>query len=307
MKKSMIQAAAVAFLLCLLWKPQAAFAGASAGLLLWSQTVLPTLLPFMICSNLIVSLDAVSILTFPFRPLLRCLLKLSDSGSYILISGILCGYPMGAKTCSEFLDSHRISRKEGAYLLAICNHASPMFLLGYTAASITGPYRTSHLLLAIYLPVFLIALAARRCYDISSPPVSHETGRRTALLSFDQMLMSSIEVIVKIGGYIMLFSILAEFIRLLPLSSWNLRSLILGFVEITTGIRSLSVHTHGLFQALSIVTVTAFGGLSGLFQTKSVLKNAGLSIRHYLGWKLLHCFLSCIMFLLLVWLFPAAR
>lgn len=300
----MIRAASVAFLLCLLWKPQTAFAGASSGLLLWSQTVLPTLLPFMICSNLIVSLDAVSLLILPFRPFLRSMLKLSDSGSYILISGILCGYPMGAKTCSEFLDSRRISPKEASYLLSISNHASPMFLLGYVAASITAPFRLCHLFLSLYAPVFLIALAARYLYGISSCTDCQETREDAISQPFDQMLMSSIEVMVKIGGYIMLFSILAEFIRLLPISSWRVRSLILGFVEITTGIQSLSIHTSGLFQALAIVTVTAFGGLSGLFQTKSVLKNAGLSIRHYLAWKLLHSFLSCIIFLLLIRLFP---
>ena len=50
----------------------------------------------------------------------------------------------------------------------------------------------------------------------------------------------------------------------------------------------------------------AFGGISGIFQTRSVLtmhsgrKNAGLSIRHYIFWKALHSLLSCVFFWILL-------
>ena len=81
----------------------------------------------MICSNVIVALDAIHILTFPFRGFLRNVLKLSDSGSYILVSGLLCGYPMGARNCGDFLDGERITKAEARYLLSICNHPVPCF------------------------------------------------------------------------------------------------------------------------------------------------------------------------------------
>ena len=52
----------------------------------------------------------------------------------------------------------------------------------------------------------------------------------------------------------------------------------------------------GSMGALLIIGSAAFGGFSGIFQTKSVLKNAGLSIRHYMLWKMLHSALSCLIF-----------
>ena len=91
MKKSFFRFCSVAVLCILLLSPAAASQGAKNGLVLWATVVLPTLLPFMICSNVIVALDAIHILTFPFRGFLRNVLKLSDSGSYILVSGLLCG------------------------------------------------------------------------------------------------------------------------------------------------------------------------------------------------------------------------
>lgn len=303
MKKSVCGGLSVFLLLMLLWKPLLAFEGAKSGLLLWSQTVLPTLLPFMICSNVIVALDAIHLLTFPVRPLLHNILKLSDAGSYIFTSGILCGYPMGAKTCSEFLDDQRISQSEAAYLLAICNHPSPMFLLGYTASLMTGNVPFFLVLTALYLPIPIVAILARRYYGIHGVCPSVKSMPRRAL-AFDQTMMSSIEVMVKIGGYIMLFSILARYVQMIPLRRPIIKSLLLGLVEITTGIQAISITASGMPQALAVAAVVAFGGLSGIFQTKSVLKNAGLSIRHYSVWKLIHSFLSCLIFILLWLLLP---
>lgn len=303
MKKSISGAASVAILLLLLWHPVLAYEGAKGGLLLWSQTVLPTLLPFMICSNVIVALDAIDLLTFPIRPLLRNVLKLSDSGCYILTSGILCGYPMGAKTCSEFLDDKRITSAEASYLLSICNHPSPMFLLGYVASKLSGSIPISWILISLYLPILLLSGLSRRIYGIQKTCISNSTNQPHSL-SFDHTMMSSIEVMVKIGGYIMLFSILAYYLQILPIHQPAIRSLILGVVEITTGIQSISNNMTGILQALAIVAIVSFGGLSGIFQTKSVLKNAGLSIRHYIFWKLLHSLLSCFIFILLLVLLP---
>lgn len=305
MKKSICGGLSVVLLLLLLWQPVLAFEGAKNGLLLWSQTVLPTLLPFMICSNVIVALDAIGLLTFPVRPLLRHGLKLSDGGCYILTSGILCGYPMGAKTCSEFLEDNCITQAEASYLLSICNHPSPMFLLGFVASRMTGAVPMSWVLLSLYLPVLVLAAVSRLFYGIKEPCSSSQDSHRQAL-SFDQTMMSSIEVMVKIGGYIMLFSILAYYLQKLPLHQAAMKSLLLGFVEITTGIQSLSLSMTGFPQALAMVAIIAFGGCSGIFQTKSVLKNAGLSIRHYIIWKLIHSLLSCLIFILL-WAFLPLR
>ncbi|WP_349948204.1 nucleoside recognition protein [Lacrimispora sp. BS-2] len=298
MKKSFFRLLSVAALVLLLLFPAIAFEGARNGLVLWGSVVVPTLLPFMICSNVIVALNAIHILIFPVRRILHRFFCLSDAGSYTLISGLLCGYPMGARTCSDFMDHKRISEKEGKYLLAICNHPSPMFLLGYAAGGLPPSVPAWLLLACVYLPIFPVSIAARSCYGINGPaqslPITRESPK-----SFDDSLIDSCEVMVKIGGYIMLFSILALYITTIPIDLPQYKALILGFVEITTGIKAVSQAFSGMSGGLWIGAVTAFGGLSGIFQTKSVIKNAGLSIRHYVAWKVLHSFLTIIFFILL--------
>lgn len=298
MKKSFFRFCSVAVLCVLLLSPAMAAQGAKNGLVLWATVVLPTLLPFMICSNVIVALDAIHLLTLPFRAVLRYILKLSEAGSYILVSGLLCGYPMGARSCSDFLDGERIAPAEARYLLSICNHPSPMFLLGYAASEMPDMVPVWVLLLSVYLPIFPVAALARRFYGIHrvSPSLPY---KREAQLSFDESLMDSCEVMVKIGGYIMLFSILVLYITGLPIRSAAAKAVLLGFVEITTGIRAISAAVPTAAGGLWIAAATAFGGLSGIFQTKSVIKNAGLSIRHYVAWKAVHSLLSAVFFILL--------
>ncbi|MDR1550910.1 MAG: nucleoside recognition protein [Hungatella sp.] len=298
MKKSFFRLLSVAALVLLLLFPAIAFEGARNGLVLWGSVVVPTLLPFMICSNVIVALNAIRILIFPVKRILHRFFCLSDAGSYTLISGLLCGYPMGARTCSDFMDNKRISEKEGKYLLAICNHPSPMFLLGYAAGGLPPSVPAWLLLACVYLPIFPISIAARSCYGINGPAQSLPITRES-VKSFDDSLMDSCEVMVKIGGYIMLFSILALYITTIPIDLPQYKAIILGFVEITTGIKAVSHAFSGMSGGLWIGAVTAFGGLSGIFQTKSVIKNAGLSIRHYVAWKVLHSFLTIIFFILL--------
>ena len=108
-------------------------------------------------------------------------------------------------------------------------------------------------------------------------------------------MMGCFETMVKIGGYIMLFSILAMYLANLPLRPPLVRPALLGAVEITTGIQAIAASVSGFPAAILIAAATAFGGFSGIFQTKSVLKNAGLSIRHYTLWKALHSLITCIL------------
>ena len=125
-------------LILMLLSPKVTVNGAANGLLLWYSSVVPALFPFMVLSSLIVSGGGLSVLMAPFRFILGPLLGLSDAGCYVLISGLVCGFPMGAKTCADFLLSGQISRQEGRLLMAICNHPSPMFLLGYAAFRAAG-------------------------------------------------------------------------------------------------------------------------------------------------------------------------
>ena len=109
------------------------------------------------------------------------------------------------------------------------------------------------------------------------------------LVLLDVMLpgMDGFETLTRLGGYIMLFSMIASLLQKLPIP--RILTLILtGMVEITNGIAMLP--DSGLpksTQYVLAVVYTAFGGLSGIAQTSSMIRDTPLSIKRYCIAKLL--------------------
>lgn len=97
----------------------------------------------------------------------------------------------------------------------------------------------------------------------------------------------------------MLFSILAAWIRHLALLPPAFKAFLTGLAEITTGVNSLCAALPPSHALPPTVCAVAFGGFSGAFQTKSVIKGAGLSLCHYIGWKILHACFSGLSFIIL--------
>lgn len=288
--------------------------GALSGLLLWFRVVLPTLAPFLICTQMVVALDGVRLLTRPFYPAIRALFGLSVPGAYILLCGLLCGYPLGARMCADFLTRGEITYGEAQYLLSVCNHPSPMFLLGFVVSQLQVKVPPALLLTCLYLPVLPLSLAARKVYQTGgdknrkpSPASQPGSGKPVPPPSLEDILFSTADTMVLIGGCIMLFSVLAIWIRYLPFFTPQVKACLAGFAEITTGINQICGVFPPRASLLPVVGAVAFGGLSGIFQTKSVIKNAGLSIRHYIIWKAVHACLSCMALTVLLRFLPLPR
>ncbi len=291
--------------------------GAKNGLLLWYQTVVPTLLPCMILANLLVKIGLADSLARIFFPLTKRLFKLSISGTYALLIGILCGYPLGAKTISDLILEEKITKKEGQYLLAFANFPSPMFIAGYVATWSFHLNSINILLLSIYLPLIPLSFISKYFYKYKNntktllpqnvKTINHSKQKQTIstnfITAFELSMTNSIEVIVKIGGYLMFFSIITSFLSYIPYSNDWYYYIIVGITEMTTGIKAISMSNFNLdIKILYAVICAAFGGVSTIAQTNTVLQKSGLSLKHYIFWKILNCIIAgiiCYIFIII--------
>lgn len=308
------------FLITMFLFPNATFEGASSGLLLWFHTILPTLLPFIIVSNLIIRLNITKQISVLFYPIIRKIFHVSSYGCYPILIGLISGIPVGAKSTADLVADHKISEEEGQFLITLCNNVSPMFVMSYIAITQLKLPRIKYVLFAIlYCSAMISALSFRFLYkkknarkvtaqailspDISADPVTvkHVSFRFDNL---DSSIMDGFEVITKVGGYIILFSILAQIVNDIGSKTSYLKLIIIGILEITTGINRIC-HSS-LDQSIKIVLIavlTSFGGLSSMAQTKSVLVNTRLSIKTYCKVKVLCAFITLLITLLYVFLF----
>ena len=95
------------YLLCF---PQEAFQSSASGVTLWFFHVLPSLLPFMIFSDFFIHTGLVSVLLRKIKTVFRFLFGLSMYGSYALLLGLICGYPMGAKLTADLFREGKITK-----------------------------------------------------------------------------------------------------------------------------------------------------------------------------------------------------
>ena len=138
MKKILFLLPIIGLLLLLFTRPDVIASGCSLGLTLWYTAVLPSLLPFMILSGLLIRTGLFRYLNSVYAPFLGRLFSISDEGCYAVLLGFLCGFPMGAKVIADLVQEGRISPEEGSYLLGFCNNVSPAFFLNYVCLQKLG-------------------------------------------------------------------------------------------------------------------------------------------------------------------------
>lgn len=289
--------------------PYATYQGASSGLLLWFLNVLPTLLPFIILSNLMIRLNIAGRISRFLHPLFGRLFRISVDGSYPVLIGFLSGIPMGAKATADLASDHKINREEGNFLLGMCNNASPIFILSFIATNqLKLPHIRIPLFVIIYGSSILSSYICRNIYrffqkrkqkssdgpvaDRPSLPVNFKSVRFTFDI-LDSSIMNGFEVITKIGGYIILFSILAQIVYKTGSDVSLLKATFMGTLEITTGISQICrIRMDSNIKIVLAAVLTSFGGFSGMAQTKSVLGCSRLSLKYYFIVKLLSALLA---------------
>lgn len=276
--------------------PQTVFTGASYGLVLWFRHVLPTLLPYMILINVLICTPALHWICRITSTFLCPLLGTSYYGTFAVLTGFLCGYPMGAKTTSDLLNVNKISRSEASYLLSFCNNTSPAFILSYVVAqnmkerNLCIPF----FLILTFTPLMLsfifrlfYRLPESSCSFPQVTPGSFSNPSESISNSFlDRCILNTFESVTKVGGYMMMFSVLIQLLAsVLPNTIFSL--LLYSSLEISTGIRLL--FSSALYTTEKIILcafLTSFGGWCCIAQTYSMISGSQLPILPYIAEKL---------------------
>lgn len=284
---------ALFFLLCF---PRQAFQASADGLKLWFYTVLPSLLPFLILSDFLIHTGKIPELLRYTAPFFGKCFGLSVYGAYAFCLGLFCGYPMGAKLTADLLREGKIDKKEADYLLTFSNNASPMFISSYillNSLNIHGAALPTFAILYLSTAITSVIFRIRfRRFSTASPTDSsggdaQELSLRSSLSHLiDVSIMNGFETITRLGGYIILFSIGAAMIVKITGSGSLLSWILPGIVEITTGIHQISASPLPFsVKYLLILTVTSFGGISAIAQTKGMLSGTPLSLSVYIVGK----------------------
>lgn len=261
-----------------------AFEGASAGISICIKTVIPSLFPFFILSSMLTENLYGSALRI-LQPIGQ-LLGISKGTESIWLTGMLGGYPVGARCVAQAYQSGNISRNEAQRMLGFCCNAGPAFIFG-----MAGPYFPTMLYPCV---LFLIQILSSVLTAILIPreAIHHTAPSKTSIVTWHQAMQNALRAIGTVCGWIIAFRVILSvcerwFFWLFP----NYIQVILtGITELSNGI--LSLHRIGPLPLKFILcsSILSFGGMCVVMQTQAVAK--GLSIGPYLRGKILQCALS---------------
>ena len=132
------------FLIFLIYNPALCTLGAAKGLSLWYKQVLPALFPAMAAASFLISRKSIQ----------AALKHLPFPASAAFLSGLLCGSPMGALTCSGLYASKLLSQRSARWVVCFVQLPSPLFLSGFVASTLLAlPAKMRFIfLLCAYLP-----------------------------------------------------------------------------------------------------------------------------------------------------------
>ena len=94
MKTSFIQFLLIFSVLSLLFFPQTSVQGAKNGLILWSATITPTLLPFLLLTGFMQYYQTFHLISRLFYPLKKLFPGINEDFFYTCILGFFCGCPL---------------------------------------------------------------------------------------------------------------------------------------------------------------------------------------------------------------------
>ena len=274
-------------LLLLILDAKTALFGASEGITLCLQSVIPSLFPFFVLSILLV--DSLTGLSIPILRPIGKICRIPSGAEPLLAVGMIGGYPVGAQSISHAYQKGQLSEKTARRMLGFCSNAGPAFLFGMIAAKFPKLWMAWALWGIQILSALLVGIL------IPGKPERGIHINANKQCSVADALKKSVTVMAGVCGWIVLFRVILSF-----LSRWFLWLLpewfqvaITGVLELANGCCELDrIENIGL-RFIVCSGILSFGGVCVTMQTSSVID--GLGMGWYLPGKLMQGLISTVL------------
>ena len=287
-----------------LFAPVQTVEASKTGIMLWFYQIFPTLFPWTILSNIMIHSNLL-------QPNANNKANsISKTEWLVLIFGFLFGFPIGSKLAADFYSAGLLKKKRAQILCACSNQFSISYINSFVLAQIL---HINHPIVwyfaVLYGPSFVLGMSMLLSDHFHNVPLKTNDHKKSAsrfqmnMQIIDAGIINGFEALIKLCGYIVMFSILTNGARML-LQENSLVSLIFSnLLETTTGIAAMEKFPIS-YRAKLFVSITAlnFGGISCLAQTGSVISKTDLSLAKYALFRIILTVLSSIIAFILLFI-----
>ena len=275
------------------------------ALYICANTVIPSLFPFMVISELIISLGASKYLGKILSPVFRPLFALNEHAASAFILGTLCGFPVGARTAVSLCEQGKLDENEVSRILCFCNNPSSAFVISAIGISLFG---SRNIGIAMYVITLLSAIIVGICLRFIYGKGKHENNKKRAYSNiidqtsgihiFTKAVTDSAGTMITVCAFIIFFSAFLGMLRdaFAPTNTPDtIISGVMGFFELTNGVTFAASHTKAESAILLCAAIAGWSGLSVHFQIMSICKGLKISFRPYFAAKAAQALLNGIL------------
>ncbi|WP_425352523.1 sporulation integral membrane protein YlbJ [Alteribacter populi] len=278
--------------------PKDAYEASVRGLEMWWDVVFPSLLPFFIMAEFLISFGVVSFVGAFFEPVMRPLFRVPGVGGFVWAMGMASGFPAGAKLTARLRKDKKLTAIQAERLVSFTNSSNPVFIFGAVAVGFFHNAQLGILLAAChYLGNFIVGIVMGfygRKHEINEPKNTRYHSSFSIRQAFRLMheerlkdnrplgkmmgdaVQSAITTLMMIGGFIILFSVLNRLLTVIHISDFFAvlttviltalhipnelsPALISGLFEITLGSQMASVTNQTTLLQQVIITSFILG------------------------------------------------
>lgn len=275
---------------------------------LWKNNIVPSIFPYFILSEFLIYFGFAEFLSEILGSLMNKLFKIRGICSFALIMSIFSGFPSNAKYTNELLNNHLIDEDEASKILLFSHFSNPMFILGTVSTIFLENKKIGPFILFCHYTGNIIIGFIFRNYHPKTDTTSHSFRRacmsankkrksntKSPSIFLTSAIQKSIQTLLLMLGIITTFSILITIMKEnLHLSIFH-QSILSGILEITQGLKCISLIPISLkSKVIFSIVVLSFGGLSVHMQIFGIL-DSKIKYFPFLTARLLHAFISSLL------------
>ncbi len=264
-----------------------------------AHSIIPSLFPFMLLSDILVSRGDVYFFADILGKPLEKIFKISRYGAIALVLGVICGFPIGGKLACSLSEDGFISEEECARLASIANCASPAFVIGTVGVVFLSDYKIGIILyVSQLLSVLLFSLFTKRSPSGIGISLSIKNKKKKSLT--DSVKDSAISALF-LSSFIISFALISRLVaKTIP--NLFITNIITAFLEIGSSAKSASILFHiSPISAILILSFSiSFSGLSVYMQTKSYFDSLRIKMRGYIVAKFVQGVISVLITFFLI-------
>ncbi|MBD7942817.1 hypothetical protein H9650_01710 [Psychrobacillus sp. Sa2BUA9] len=282
-----------ALIILLFLQPGVSHKGALEGMRLFTTALMPYLLPYLVITQMFIRSQ---------QGFLKTENKFKLYFNIYLLTA-LGGFPSGAAIISSLKEIGTLNARNASWLLAICHAPSPMFVIGFVGIEIFNAEIAGLKLLIIIHVVNILFLLV---FIIFSKPIQMNNHEKVISGSpFQESIRETSQILLLIGTTVIFFTTVSYIVfeslkEIIPSISSFALVFVSSFFEMTGGISLAGDILSGSTSLPFVVAlIIAFSGLSIHMQIIVLAQKAGISIRKYILFRILHMLIIPLIFVII--------